>query len=424
MNDLKKLSFNVDKFEEYCKNLKAIGSLSRLFSSSNTPFIHYRSVEILYTQLCNGENIAGEDCSYDVITESKIPVGVKTFVVSSDKSSAKTEKIAEFNQSYKEKLKALTFEEANIEVAKWRNARVESDAREKGVEASKGIYHCLVRYPFGSYVHEEPYTLIDVSKLKPIDKNGNDATIFSGYYFKDDRNKYNFNNSKSTLFKRFDLNSGLNSNKISIAILDNPLEKLQLLNSGSLVSKLSTQLKFDLILSETESLNPGVDYIVLPLYSISKSKRASKIAGKDVKVVADKSGINQWLADGRVRSDKEIYIPVPVEILDKCKGFLPPKETPFQLKLPNGKTVNAKLCQGDRGKAIMSNPNSDLGNYIFSVIDAANNHSVTNRAFTYDDLIFVEKDSVRIVKTTNGFELTEFCKLNSYDDFIQLLTPD
>ena len=79
--------------------------------------------------------------------------------------------------------------------------------------------------------------------------------------------------------------------------------------------------------------------------------------------VPEKSGLNQWNAGGRARSYDEIYIPYPKEYRDISVGFFPARDTPFDLELPNGETISAKVCQDD-GKAIMSNPNRDLGNWL------------------------------------------------------------
>ena len=83
------------------------------------------------------------------------------------------------------------------------------------------------------------------------------------------------------------------------------------------------------------------------------------------------------------RNPDEFYIPYPAE--DRLrKDFFPPRDTDFDLRLPDGKWISAKVCQAaypkfseDRigrlsqeervlyyarqlqGKAIMSNPNSD-----------------------------------------------------------------
>ena len=43
--------------------------------------------------------------------------------------------------------------------------------------------------------------------------------------------------------------------------------------------------------------------------------------------------------------------------------FFPPRDTPFDLILPDGKILNAKVCQ-DNSKALMTNPNLALGDWL------------------------------------------------------------
>jgi len=89
--------------------------------------------------------------------------------------------------------------------------------------------------------------------------------------------------------------------------------------------------------------------LVLPLFS-------SRNGG----YVPEHSGLNQWNAVGRARDYNEVYIPYNKAYRDTSKGFFPSRDTSFNLKLPDGKHMSTKVCQAD-GKAIMSNPNKDLG---------------------------------------------------------------
>lgn len=59
----------------------------------------------------------------------------------------------------------------------------------------------------------------------------------------------------------------------------------------------------------------------------------------------------------------EVYIPVPKAIHKSCPEFFPARDCPFELVLPNGDSLSAKICQ-QGGKALMSSPNSALGEWI------------------------------------------------------------
>ena len=65
----------------------------------------------------------------------------------------------------------------------------------------------------------------------------------------------------------------------------------------------------------------------------------------------------------RPRDPNELYIPYPVFDRNRSEGFFPPINDSFELTLPDGKVISAKVCQ-QNGKAIMSNPNSELGKWL------------------------------------------------------------
>ena len=83
--------------DKYFNMLKAVASMSSLYSSQDSPLIHYRFIENLFTKtsLIKAELIAHKDMSFDCRLENKVGVGIKTFV---SKSQNATEKIAEFNK--------------------------------------------------------------------------------------------------------------------------------------------------------------------------------------------------------------------------------------------------------------------------------------------------------------------------------------
>jgi hypothetical protein len=75
----------------------------------------------------------------------------------------------------------------------------------------------------------------------------------------------------------------------------------------------------------------------------------------------------------------------------------------------------------------MTDPNKELGIWLFSVLDpkipvsAFSLESSRDRPFTYDDLVAVGKDSVIVRKNGMGTKATysiEFASLYSYEEFI------
>jgi hypothetical protein len=177
--------------------------------------------------------------------------------------------------------------------------------------------------------------LIDINAISKTTRKDNVIK------FTDGLKEYRFNLSKSTLYQRFDLKSQpLDSFKVRI--LDNPLELLsELLNKEN---------------KSTKSLKAGTNFIYLPLYSTT--------AGDNYGLVPKRSGLNQWNANGRKRNCDEVYIPVPRIIHKNFPEFLPANnDLQFQIKLPNGTSLPAKLCQ-QGSKGLMSNPNKLLGKWL------------------------------------------------------------
>jgi hypothetical protein len=397
------------ELNQYKKLVGTVGSLSNLFSDNESVFLNSRFVEKLYVHNTNAIDYSRKDMSFDAKLDSGAGVGVKTFLAS-NAQSVKSEKIAEFTAaaSLGEFLN-LTPLEAALKVANFRNSRVESDARIYEIDLDKSFYHCLIRTNLGCMVHEEPLRMIEIDKIR-LTANGNDKK--SHIEFEDGLNKYTFNASKNTLYKAFDLQTGDNSPIFQVNVIENVLDHMA---EGNLTRELGVLAqKKGIELSEFEkafSNVPGIDFIVLPLYSTRTRQ------------VPERSGINQWNASGRERQFGEGYIPIPIEVRRKCGSFLPEIEEIFNLNMPNGRLLKSKVCQQD-GKALMSNPNKDLCEWLFKLIDSSEWTSrkrlTEHRPYTYDDLIMVGKDSVKITKSlsrTNTYDL-EPMPIGSYEKFI------
>jgi hypothetical protein len=220
---------------------------------------------------------------------------------------------------------------------------------------------------------------IDLSSIRHIKRKKNSIS------FDDNKNEYNFNLSKSTLLKRFHTDKFLD--EFEINIYDNPLK----------------DLKECLYKKDISSTDTGIkDTIFLPLYS------------KD-RVVSLKSGLNQWNASGRIRDADEIYIPIPAKVHKYSKSFFPPRDTSFLLHLPNGDTIDSKVCQ-DNSKALMSNPNKDLGKWLLR--DVLNLKE--GELLTYEKLKTIGIDSVKIDKLDEQNYKISFTHLGSYENYLSI----
>lgn len=407
--------------DRYAELLKAMAAMSGLFSDNESPYIDSRFVERIYAHTTGGSDIGRADCSFDVSFDSGEGVGIKTFLAGA--ADSKIEKIAEFNTLARlGEFKVRDKEELVTRIASARNRRVLSDSVEFGIDLDASLYHCLVRFPQGGCVHEEPYSIIDLKKLRPTKSNGTKlrswSDLGSKIYFSDGISQYGFNLSKSVLYKRFSFDRRREA--IELPIDPNPLDLL-LGRDRATGSARPSRIVTDRWDDEKAGaiLKPGVDYVVLPLYS----SRTGKVPAA--------SGINQWNAGGRSRKFGEAYVSIPSVIHQFCEGFFPPRDTPFGLLLPNLKEVrSAKVCQ-DGGKALMTDPNFVLGQWLISVIDpsipkSAFNKPVKDRPpFTYGDLRAIGKDSIRVSRDEEKGAIVyraEFAPLGSYEDFIDSLT--
>jgi len=409
-------------YGKYVELLQAVASMSRLYSDNPVAYVDSRFVERLFIHSTGAKDLSRSDKSFDALVSPDIGVGVKTFLSVSGRS--RREKVAEFPRYAQDgEFLGLTPKQLAIKVAGFRNKRVLSDANELAIDLDKSIYHCLVRTSKGAVIHEEPYRIVDIANIQPTDRHGKVVskwpTQARGVYFTDGKSNYNYNTSKNVLFKEFKL--ALKPKMIELAIFDDIFDRV---NSWFEVSKESGLSVTDysgkqlMLFDEPSNLKPGVDYVILPLYSTRGDKKS----------VPAKSGINLWNAKGRDRKFGETYIPIPTEIRRRFPKFFPAPDVKFHLVLPNrGTLVKSKVCQAD-GKALMSDPNTDLGHWIMKVLrpslidsDFERHPNSKDKLFTYKDLVSIGKDSVLVKKSKDKSKVLfslEFTPLDSYEDFV------
>lgn len=358
--------------ESYIESLQVVGSLSNLFSDSEVPYLYYRIAEKLFCNSFQANDLSRGDIALDA-SKGNIGIGLKTFLQNNNRT---LQKVAEFNkdnivythQDSKEIIKT---------VASLRNQRIEFAEKLSGVE--KSYYHCIVRAQKQFSIFEEEMDYITLDNINDIKKKKNVL------WFHDGLHEYNFNVSKSTLFKRFNTSNSLQ--KFDVNILENPLEEInKCINKNDLLFQ-----------------NRYIHYetVYLPLY------------GKDKKVPA-KSGLNQWNASGRDRHPNEIYIPIPAKVHQYSEGFFPERDEPFKLHLPSGEILNVKVCQ-DNDKALMSNPNKALGQWLLrDILDLEE-----GELLTYTKLETIGIDSVRLDKIDNENFKINFVSLGSFEDYLE-----
>lgn len=363
--------------QQYKQMLSIIGKLTRLFSESDCPYLPYRVQENVFCKYFKAENLARSDCSADA-KKNKIGVGLKTWMGNDD------QKVAEFD-SLRERFCSLQGMELVRKIAEFRNERIRITKNLHGIDEM--VYHIVKRRPHSMQIFEHAFEMIDIDNIALIPNRGN----VNNTYFTDGNHTYHFSMSKNTLYMIFDDMVLLDS--FNVDILDDPYSYLMGLSDNVPVNATDTRID-------------TTNKICLRLYS-------TKSNGD--KFVFEKSGLNQWNASGRVRDPNEVYIPFPSEDRERNVGFFPPREQPFDLLLPDGTIISAKICQAD-GKAIMSNPNKVLGEWLLrKVFELAEGTILTYEMleiFGIDCVIFTKLDELKYS--------VDFAELGTYEKFYGL----
>ena len=341
-----------------------------MFSDSPAPYLYYRIAEKIFCRAFEAEDLSRSDVSADA-KKKDLGIGLKTFLSGNYKTF---QKVAEFNND-KPLYDNLSPDKLILKVAELRNARIEFTENAHGLKNS--IYHCVLREKEKFLIFEEPMDKLDIANIKKFKKNK------SSIVFDDGKNEYSFLLSKSTLTKRFVTRPI--TYDFNVEILKDPFEELRkLFKQGGLLFEKEKRIK---------------QTVYLPLY------------GKD-QTVFERSGLNQWNASGRARHQDEVYIPIPAEVHKNFPNFFPNRDTPFNLKLPNGNVMQSKICQ-DGGKALMSYSNRELGKWILRDILKLKEGEL----LTFEKLQILGIDSVRIDKISDlEFEIN-FVSLGKYEEF-------
>lgn len=361
----------------YIKLLSATAKLSRLFSESQVPYLYYRAAENIFCKSFNAENLSRGDSAFDANFNS-IGVGLKTFICEKQFS---TEKVAEFNK-LSVQLKQYNGKELALKLAEFRNERIELANRLYNINNS--LYHIVARKSNELILFETDYDTIDLNNINSVKESQ------SGLQFNDGKNYYSYNFSKSTLFRKFEIPQ--KNFRLPIEIIDDPYKLL--LDFFEEIKEISTAK--DLLIK-------GENYVILPLYGF-KEKR---------KFVFEKSGLNQWNASGRKRDFGEVYIPIPIIIHQLYPNFFPSRDTEFNLKVPTGEILKAKVCQ-DNSKALMTNPNKALSDWLLRKVLGLKEGELA----TIEKMEELGFDSVIIQKDENGNFKIDKASSDSFEEFL------
>ena len=355
--------------ERYFELLRKVAALSGLCTESNvdsqTPYLYYRTHEIIFSNSFSVKSRTREDISIDAQQDS-LGIGLKTF---NYKGKSQMEKIAEFNKDFSSYKEAQTADKARI-ISELYNRRIKDASNLYKLEAFS--FSCVAKAPGKMLVFDTKMELINLKKLR-LNSTSNPTKSIS---FSDGVHDYTFSSSKSTLKRRFVLPSKGKVFAIKVDILRDPLSFLEEVDFKNLVTKKESS------------------FVLLPLSS------------------HERSGLNQWNAGGRKRNPDEVYIPIPKWIHKCFPAFFPSRDIEFSLNLPNTKALSAKICQ-DGGKALMSNPNKALGVWLLRDVLKLPEGQVLTDEYLQE----IGIDSIKITKVNSHIFDVDYMPYGSYEEF-------
>lgn len=402
----------IEQRENYKSMLALVGSLSNLFANSEKPMLYYRAHENVFCKCFEAKNLSREDCSVDA-KKGAIGLGLKTWIGSNN------QKVAEFNRLRPEYAN-LSGIELVKKISECRNERIRIAKNLHDI--TEMFYHVVKRIPHGMQIYELTFDLIDIDNIV-LDE---DKTTENNIYFSDGKHTYHFSKPKSTLFMIFDDMKLMDA--FDVEILEDPFATLKLLD------------KFIHLQMQEQTVERQRPKLCLRLYAVKPD---------GTKYVPEKSGLNQWNADGRARDANELYIAYLKADRERDLQFFPPRDTTFTLVLPDDTEMDAKVCQSayqkikdedyeqlsDKekaeqnaktqvGKAIMSNPNKALGKWLLRDVFGLPEGTLV----TYDMLRVFDIDSVMFTRINDRKYKIDFCTLGTYERMYNLhdveATPD
>lgn len=389
--------------EQYKLLLGMMGRLSNLFSESDCPYLAYRVHENIFCKSFQADNLARGDDSADA-QKGNIGIGLKTWTGQND------QKVAEFGRLLPQ-YENLTGIDLVRRISEFRNLRIRTTMNQHGINTM--LYHVVKRVPNMMKILECSFDPVDVDNIELIPNRGNASNI----YFTDHRHTYHFSQTKHTLYMIFDDLQEMDS--FPVEILSDPYSLLvSAIYATKQIQKSSSKAP-DIVIPGIVNHAPinieiggervaPREQLCLRLYT-----RTGKNTGRQ-KYVQEKSGLNQWNASGRPRDPDEIYIPYPAEDRRRNENFFPPRETPFNLRLPDGTVISAKVCQ-ENGKAIMSNPNKVLGKWLLRDVFELPERTL----ITYDMLVQYGIDSVVFTKFSDSEYSVDFSDIGTYEEFYE-----
>ena len=175
-----------EKQKAYKDMLALIGSLSRLFSTAEEPYLYYRAHENIFAKYFEVENNSRSDDSADACDlKSGLGIGLKTWV------GQDNQKVAEFGR-LRPAYAGLEGIDLITAISEYRNLRIRTTMNIHGLKNM--IYHIVKRVPHAMRIYEAAFDYIDIDHIVIDEKRGNANST----YFSDGKHTYHFSRSKNT----------------------------------------------------------------------------------------------------------------------------------------------------------------------------------------------------------------------------------
>lgn len=402
--------------ENYKEMLTIVGKLSRLFSTAEEPYLYYRAHENIFAKYFDVDNNARHDDSADAYSiEQGVGIGLKTWV------GQDNQKVAEFGR-LRPNYEDLDGMDLIQQIAEYRNTRIRTTINAHGLREM--LYHIVKRTSGMMHIYESAFDYIDREHIVLDENRGNANNI----YFSDGNHTYHFNKSKSTLYMIFD--DMVLMDEFEVEIVDDPYDLLARVLGEERIE--DEHVGVEGVVEAFTHRMERYRQLCLRLYATDRNGQ---------KYVPERSGLNQWNANGRARDVNEVYIPYLKEDRERSLDFFPPRDTPFTLILPDNTEISAKVCQrayrklSDTeyenlseeekriedekalvGKSIMSNPNKVLGQWLLRDVLQIQEGTV----ITYDMLRVYNIDCVVFTKISDRTYRIDFGELGTYERFYGL----
>ena len=151
-----------EKQDAYKNMLRIVGELSRLYSTSDSPFLYYRAHENIFARCFDMTNNARSDDSADAYGDG-IGVGLKTWV------GGNNQKVAEFGK-LRPQYEGLHGMDLIQRIAEYRNLRIRTTMRMHGIQQM--LYHIVKRIPGAMVIYEAAFDPIDIDAITIDEREG------------------------------------------------------------------------------------------------------------------------------------------------------------------------------------------------------------------------------------------------------------